>query len=372
MSGTWGSVSHRVHILAVGLAIVSTPYDRREFSWLPEALETVALRLARADECAFKMGVLTAKWSADGPLDLVQVRRGGHYQTRVRSMRPIPPEASLLFSEAINHLRAAVDNVVWYLVNQKHADLSSYAETLVSMPILDKPEKMESWTKKRVSNKILAFGGDTDLGQRLRKLQPYADLDSAVPSMGEWIATMTNQQIERAHPLSLLQAYSNADKHRAIRIALPRMFSTTDLAPLADQDLAHREIQAGDSLGPPSPWGTPSHVDTHSAAMVRRSSPFIAWVNPVKEINAIRRHLGQVVIPILLTGLEISKAFPPHIDFDDTGKTDYERIVAGTWDDADARMQANLRELLELAVNREPQVATVIDGDLNPDLYPFT
>lgn len=85
---------------------MSIPTD--DFKWLPEALDPVALRLARADAFAFQIGDLATKWSMDGPLGFEQLRRDGLTQMVVKSLRPVPPEASLLFSEAVNHLRAAV------------------------------------------------------------------------------------------------------------------------------------------------------------------------------------------------------------------------------------------------------------------------
>jgi hypothetical protein len=53
-----------------------------------------------------------------GPLTLEQVHGSapGTVDAVVTALRPIPPVAALLFSEAINHLRAALDNVVFHLV----------------------------------------------------------------------------------------------------------------------------------------------------------------------------------------------------------------------------------------------------------------
>lgn len=188
----------------------------KEFRWLPVAIEHVAFRLARADECAFKIGDIATKWSAEGPLEFVQVREGDQVQMFLKSLRAVPPEVSLLFSEAVNHLRASIDNVIWHLIEREHGDLHGHAATLVNMPILESQEKLDNWTRKRLREKITAFGADTELGQRLRRLQPFVDLQSRVPSMGEGLAAITGQEIESAHPLRLLQAYSNADKHRSI------------------------------------------------------------------------------------------------------------------------------------------------------------
>ncbi len=344
------------------LTTVDTPNETPGLRWLPEDLDPVALRLARADECAFKIGDLASKWSADGPLDFEQIRRGNTVQMVLKSLRPVPAEASLLFSEAINHLRAAIDNVIWYLVEQEHGQLEGMVATLVNMPILESQEKLDNWTKRRVKEKIAAFDAATDLGKRLRALQPFVDEQSSIPSMGETLALMMRQEVERAHPLRLLQAYSNADKHRSIRIAAARTFSSTDSSPLASQDLGHRDLRVGDPMGPPTTWGELAIVETNTAVMVQRPDPFMAWVNPVKEINAMRRHIAQVVVPMLLTGLEVPNALPASIDFGDTGQTDRERIAAGVWDDADTRLQEIMRARLYEAEARGVQFIPVIDG----------
>lgn len=340
---------------------MNTPNEAPERGWLPDDLDPVALRLARADECAFKIGDLASKWSSEGPLGFEQIRRGNTVQMVLKSLRPVPAEASLLFSEAVNHLRAAIDNVVWYLVEKEHGQLEGVVATLVNMPILESQEKLDNWTKRRAKEKIAVFDAGTDLSKRLRALQPFVDVQSSVPSMGEVLALMMCQEIERAHPLRLLQAYSNADKHRSIRIAAARTFSSIASSPLRGQDLGHRDLRVGDPMGPPAKWGELAIVETSTAVMVQRPDPFIAWVNPVKEINAIRRHLAQVVVPMLLTGLEVPNAFPPSIDFGDTGQTDRERIAAGVWDDADTRLQEKMRARFHEAEARGVQFAPVID-----------
>lgn len=334
------------------LAIMDSTDVTEEFNWLPEGLESVALRLARADECAFKIGDLISMWSLEGPLRFEQVRSGEKFEVFVKSVRSVPPEASLLFSEAVNHLRAAIDNVIWYLVEREHGRRSGPAASLVSMPIMESQEKLDNWTRRRVKDKITAFGNDTHLGRRLRTLQPFVDLQSGVPSVGVVLAALMRQDVETAHPLRLLQAYSNADKHRAVRVAMARTFTSTDSTPLIAQDLAHQEIKVGDSMGPPMPWGQLSVLETNTAAMVQRPDPFAAWINPVKEINALRRHVGDVVVPILLTGLEMPKAIPPAIDVTDNGLSPRERIIAGTWDDADVRLQSILRTRYQEAESR--------------------
>lgn len=327
-------------------------FTSETFSWLPSELEPVALRLARADECAFEIGDLISLWSLEGPLDIEQVRCGTEVETILKSIRPVPPRASLLFSEAINHLRAAMDNAVWYLVEKEHGPLEGMLATQVVMPIQQSPERMDAWIKRRLRDGLRAFSSESSLGRRLVAIQPFIDVDSSVPSMGKSLATLTGQEVEMAHPLHLLQQYSNADKHRSIRLAASRTFMSDDASPLMKQNLSHQELQVGDVLGC-TVWGDPVMLETSSAVMVQRPDPFSAWVNPVKELNALRRHVSEVIIPVLLTGLQFSRGLPADLDLADNGKTIRERLTLGSWDDAEKRLIPMLKDRFDDAMDRE-------------------
>ncbi|WP_104181656.1 hypothetical protein [Arthrobacter sp. B0490] len=345
-----------------------SPSTADKYGWLPEPVESVAFRLARADECAFQIGDLASQWSSDGPLDFEQVRQGEYVQLFVTRLRPAPPEASLLFSEAVNHLRATIDNVIWYLVEREHGELTGYPATLVNMPIVQSPRAFDNWIRKRVQNKISAFGEGTPLHQRIRALQHYADSQSSIPSMGELLARLTGQAVERAHPLLLLQAYSNYDKHRSIRIAAARTFGSSNATPLAAQKLGHQALRVGDAFGPKIPWGHPASQDANTALMVERPDPFTAWVNPTKELNAMRRHVSDVVLPILLTGLEMPNGLPPRISLGDDGRSNRERLNSGTWEDAEARIGPVVRARYEEAMAKEPEFAPIAEDA--PDTLP--
>lgn len=337
-----------------------------KFDWLPEPIESVVFRLARADKCAFQIGDLMSQWSLDGPLDFEQVRQGDQVQLFVTRLRPTPPEASLLFSEAVNHLRATIDSVIWYLVEREHGSLIGYASTLVNMPIVKSQASLDTWTRKRLQYKINAVGTDTPLGRRIRTLQPYVDAQSGVPSRGELLAALTGHEIERVHPLLLLQAYSNSDKHRSIRVSAARTFSSTDATPLSTQKLDHQALNVGDALGPPVPWGQPSLRETNTALMVERPSPFAAWVNPVKELNAMRRHVSDVVVPILLTGLELPNGLPPGVSLGDDGQFNRERLNSARWEDAEVRLGPIVRARYQEAETRDPEFPAVSGSRSNP------
>lgn len=335
-------------------------FTSETFSWLPLELEPVALRLARADECAFEIGDLISRWSLEGPLEFEQVRCGIEAETILKSIRPVPPRASLLFSEAINHLRASMDNVVWYLVEKEHGPLEGILATQVAMPIQPSPERMEAWMQRRVRGGLAAFSTESSLGRRLNTIQPFADVDSSVPSMGRRLAALIGQEVELAHPLHLLQHYSNADKHRSIRLAASRPFVSDDASPLLDQNLSHQDLRVGDVLGR-TVWGEPVIMETNPAVMVQRPEPYSAWVNPVKELNALRKHVSEIVIPVLLTGLQLPAGLPPALDLHDDGKSIRERLSMGSWEDAEKRLGPILKARFEDALNRDLEFPNIVD-----------
>lgn len=55
----------------------------------------------------------------------------------VQGIRPIPPRISLLFSEAFNNLRAALDNVIWQLVEAMQGPVTGSAAFHGNLPICD-------------------------------------------------------------------------------------------------------------------------------------------------------------------------------------------------------------------------------------------
>jgi len=311
--------------------------DSESPSWLPPQLDSVALRLARADQLAYEIGDLAGEWSWNGPLTLTEFRRGNAMELRVTSIRPIPPIASLMFSEAVNHLRAALDNVIWHLVRKVNPKLSQAAERKVNMPIYDDPEKFRKWTEGMVGAKISAVGPSATLGKRLRQLQPFEDGQSRVGSISHRFAAASGQKIEYAHPLLLLQAYSNADKHRAVRFAAERTFTSDDRTPFGSQDHRHRELRIGDVLGG-GQIGQRVEIEMQTAVMIRRPEPFSAWVSPVRELNKMRGYLSGIAFPTLLTGLALPIGLPPDIQLGDTGASTRERIAAGGWSDAPERL----------------------------------
>ena len=337
-----------------------TPDSPDPLGWLPQELEPVALRLARVDECVFMIGDLVSKWSLEGPLEMQQVRRGNAVDIVLRGIRPIPPLVSLLFSEAINHLRAAIDNTVWYLVEREHGPVKGSAALLVAMPIVTKEQALDDWVKKREKAGLSALGPNAVLGERVRSLQPFADSATSIPSTKPLLALLLGEVVEDAHPLRLLQGYSNADKHRSIRVAVARTTSSRHDEPFLAQDRSFKELRVGDLLARTT-WGKLVMFDSSTAAVVERPEPFVALVSPVKELSHLHRYVSRVAIPVLVTGLELPHSLPPRVDLSDNGRSARERLCAGSWDDAEARLAPANAERFAEAMNRDAHFPDVVD-----------
>lgn len=330
-------------------------------SWIPAQLEPVALRLARADQLIFEVGKLSLEWSigdSNSPITLHQVEQApGFLSLVVAKVRPVPPAVSMLFSETINHLRAAIDNTVFHIVEEEQGPLAERIARRVSFPTYDDPSKFERWLHENDKVGLTALGEGSRLASRIRALQPFEDM-STVQSIAEPLATLMGIEPAGVHPLVLLQAYSNDDKHRAIRSAAARTMIQRDDEPFRSSDRSMRPLQPGDVLATTA-VGEIVMIDSNAAVHVARPGG-AEWVSPSRELDHLRAHVAEVVIPTLMTGLSIPRAFPPNIDLEDTGQTDRERINAGEWKSAHERMAVIAASALLDALSAQPTVPPIV------------
>ena len=327
---------------------------------LPPDLVPVALRLARADEAVFEIADLSSLWSMAGPLQMEQRRSGDRSTTVLTGIRPVPPRLWLLFSEAINHLRAAIDNTVWALLEREHGPVEETAAPLVAMPIQADEEGFSRWWKRRGSRGLDGLVPGSQLHVRIRSLQPFVDTSSAVPSTNSLLAAIMDVEVEHAHPLSLLQAYSNGDKHRAIRVALTQSTATRMDQPFLQQQRGFSELRIGQVMAS-GKWGELIPIETSTAVMIQRPDPYSAIVPPATELSRIHEYVREVAIPTLTTGLVLPRLVPPHIDLGDNGETDQERLSNGRWQSATQRMDAVNQERFAAAMQADWNFPPVVD-----------
>lgn len=320
--------------------------------WLPDALLSVADRLARADQCAYEIAGLISSWSLAGPLEMEQVwvdKEAQTYEVRISGVRPAPPMVALLFSEGIHHVRATLDNVVWYLTEQVMGSISDRQARQVQMPIYDDVARYRQWVERVVKNGLDCFDDSATLGQRILSLQPFKDTHQSVESFGQLLGELTGAPRDLQHPLSLLQGYSNADKHRHVRLAMARSTAFSFDRPFFDQDRVHRPLEVGDVLAS-GVWGKPNPLETNTAATIQRPGLDGVWVNPSRELGALRQYVADVAIPVLILGLELSHGVPPEVDLSDRGATDRERISSAGNRDFAERFAPRLTEMWQSAL----------------------
>ena len=333
--------------------------------WLPGALKPVAARLARVDDCYAEIADLSGQWSINA-LELKQLRRSDdRVRTVVDTVRPIPPAISVLFSEAINHLRATLDNVVWHLVTSRSGPIDDRAALSVALPIHGEAARFATWASK-VRRQVPELGqeGSTTY-QRVKALQPFID-SARVPSEDATLAALMGVELEEVHPLLLLQAYSNLDKHRAIALMVGRMMVTPLGFPFPAQDRFFREMGPGSAVGPDGVWGTPVPIESNAAVMVERPAPWAAAVSPATEVMRLRDWVRHDALPYLVTGTrEATPPVPVTVELSDDGRTMRERISAPNRTSGFERSSALIAERITAAEARPLKFAPVVNEEFD-------
>lgn len=324
--------------------------DSSVFDWLPRELAYVALRVARADELQEHLARACLNWSGNA-LELKQIRRpDGLFNVVVDHIRPIPPVVELLFSEIVNHLRSAIDNVVYYMVELLRGSPLTVGAHLVAMPIFQTAEELEKWANDRRRVKLVPeLGCGTELYRRIESQQPYRS-PVAVTAISANLEQLAKRftgptELHGEHPLTLLQGYSNTDKHRAIRIAAGRTLEGVGQPTVrrVEPGMNFSPFKAGDLVAKGVDPRRPQLAEFQTAVFVQRHDSDV-WVSPARELGRIHGYVAEVLIPRLITGAAPSPALPRHIRFDDTGETAEERIEAGGHETADQRLAKEVRQ----------------------------
>lgn len=333
--------------------------------WLPEPLEPVVSRLARVDDCIGEMEDISGQWSTCA-IELKQLRRSDmRFRTVVSKVRPIPPVISLLFSEAINHLRAVLDNTVWHLATEQMDSVSEKAARAINMPIYKDSQKFSEWARKTRTH-APELGKETkSTYQRVKALQPFTDT-FRIPSISPTLSALIDVEAEKVHPLLLLQSYSNLDKHREIAIMVGRVKTTLGGLSFQEQDPSFREMIEGTTVAPDGNWGTPVSIDSQAAVMVERPAPWTAAVSPTTEIKRLRDWVREEALPFLVTGSnEVENALPVTIEIGNDGRTLSERITTPNRTSAQERMGTITLQRYVEAETQPPHYPIVVDEEFD-------
>ncbi|MBY6352349.1 hypothetical protein [Rhodococcoides corynebacterioides] len=309
-------------------------------AWLPAGLEPVALRLARADEAAYEVGRLALAWSREAFEMSETEGRAGWLDLKVTGIRPIPPLLVMLFSEAVHHLRAAIENTLFHLAEiERGQSLPAKHAKHVKMPVFETRAAFESWQRRALDDGVVELDPRSKLGKRIEDLQPFVDTTASVPAMPPALAALMGEPVSAAHPMVLLQKYSNIDKHRSLRMAAARTTVSRQDARFGDADRSMRPVSVGDVLATTRRGSGPAIVELQPAVHVERPHTGV-WVSPSAELSRLWRHVSQIVVPTLVIGVALPRGLPPQIDLGDTGTAWADRIGQGGWSTAKERMDA--------------------------------
>ncbi|KUG52950.1 hypothetical protein AVL61_12050 [Kocuria rosea subsp. polaris] len=237
-----------------------------DISWLLESLHHVALRVGRADELGLQAVHDSHLWPRQGPVELVSRVDDQAKSLMLRSVAPVPPRISLLFSEAVHQLRAALDNVVFNLASETvPGPMTEKQVKAASFPIARDDAALRGWTK-RMRRDGLPGLTDGALSDRIACLQSFVDFGRQIESVIPWLGQMLGMPLDRVHALMLLQEYSNQDKHRTLRTAGHPGIATVYGETFGEDDRSPRGLA-------PATWSSPSP----RAVRARRSTPGPMW-----------------------------------------------------------------------------------------------
>jgi hypothetical protein len=255
-------------------------------------------------------------------------RTPGYLDVEVSWIRPVPPIAAMLFSEAVHHLRSAIDNVVFHMVEREHGGpLTDSQARAVSMLIYEDPKGFNDKVKALAKKGLVEFAPTATLGKRIAALQPFAD-KAAVPAVPPALSMLMGVPAPASeHPLVLLRDYSNEDKHRTIRLAAGRSLVQRLDSRSRDRQLDMRHIEVGTVLEVVQK-GVLTPVDISPALHVQRPNGGV-WVAPGFELDLLFQHVSDVVLPTLITGMALPGGLPPQVDLGDTGVPLAERLRQG-------------------------------------------
>jgi hypothetical protein len=160
------------------------------------SLENPRAKLDRADEHLADLQIEADAYREREPYSVAtEFHPDGFVIARLRLREPPPLRLGLILGDALSNWRSAFDNLAYQLI-LLGGRTPGKRET-IGFPIFDKPRSFEAVGRKRIR------GIRDDHADIIESLQPYPGRQG--PQIGA---------------LSLLNAYVNADKHRAIHPTL--------------------------------------------------------------------------------------------------------------------------------------------------------
>jgi hypothetical protein len=285
---------------------------------LPDRAHSLALRLGRVDDLAMDIARACFQYAASDPLEIDERRDEGVAELYVAAVDPVPPIVSLLFSDAINQLRSSLDNaLVLQIEHLRREPLDTEALRSVKFLIYNDSGAYADAIKRTVK-RLPELDITEPLGRAMWELQPFQVLEN--------IRGMEMRGGERAtgpHHLTVLQEYSNADKHRRLRVSAVANATIRSATGAAELISSSRAWKVGEAVAR-TPVGSLDVVEIWPYVSIERALTG-EIVPPGAELYELHRYVAEVVLPKLLD-IE-DDAFAPAIDLRTPKLTTSERMA---------------------------------------------
>jgi hypothetical protein len=182
---------------------LETPPD---YSWLPPHQEHVAYTLAHVDQLIARVGELLWGYMQRDVFSFDNSPHPRGSAVTISHVQPFPEGIARVFADATTQLRAAIEHTIFAEVEHSLGrDLSPQEALTIEMPASLTEETFVSWLNHSKRRLIPALASGSPVSTRIRRLQPFHDVDPAV------------------HPMRLLAEYTNFAKHRAPAITTVRV-----------------------------------------------------------------------------------------------------------------------------------------------------
>ncbi|MDJ1113795.1 hypothetical protein [Microbacterium dauci] len=286
----------------------------------PELLVPLALRLSRADELAEDLAGRCFEWARAGGTRFDERRSDGFAELYVASVDPVPPIVRLLFSDAVNQLRSALDNAVVLLIEHERGEPLTRDALLKSNFPIRNSEHLYDRAVARAIGELPELAKSHPIGQSIYELQPFRPLEK-VREM-----TRRSGEAHAPHHLRALQEYSNADKHHRLRAVAVGSAMTRSMTGAAHVLETPTELSLGLAI---SRVAIGSHDVIEAWPYICMERPITgALVPPGAELNDLHRFVSEVALPRLGESVGATR-FPPNVDIRTRGMTDSERVASG-------------------------------------------
>lgn len=198
-------------------------------------LHSFWLKLNRANAHLQALELEIETWLTQKPYAVFGKHEPGspdQYVFRVRFFAPVPPEWGILIGEFAHNARSALDHLAWQIVSSGSAP----PDRGTQFPIVLLEEDWETEAARRLP------GAQLRHLELIEERQPYKRTDL---SKQQRMARIAERFKAAKHPLAILAALNNEDKHRVLATT-PASIQSIGYDLIADRDVAEIHMDAAE------------------------------------------------------------------------------------------------------------------------------